>query len=249
MCSPRRLLSAALVLGTLAACGDDGGKPRDAGADTPIDTPVACGGVTAFTGDMVDWDSTEASFCGVFGARWTVRGDPACTAMTAPNGRFQLQIPRQAQTVVDIAPPAAGSQCPGLSGTPMNTYQLSGVAIASDAVVAAGAPFSFRARAMVQARVATLFAQIGQPLATDRGQLVVHVIGTPRPVAISAAHAATQRFDGTSWAAGDTGSDVFFPNVDLGGGAVTVSMTGASVGTGSYTLEPDKLTYLSVIAN
>lgn len=237
------------MLGALAACGGGGGKPSDAGADTPIDTPVTCGGVTAFTGDIVDWDSTEASFCGVFGAKWTVRADPACTATTAPNGRFQLQIPHQAQTSVDITPPAAASPCPGLSGTPMNTYQLPGVAIASDAVISAGAPFSFRARAMVQARVATLFAQIGQPLATDHGQLVVHVIGTARPVALSAAHAATQRFDGTGWAAGDTGSDVFFPNVDLGGGAVTVSMTGASIGTGSYALDPGKLTYLSVIAN
>src|SRR5215510_2278735 len=131
---------------------------------------------------------------------------------------------------------------------PMNTYQVPGVAIASDAVVTGSAQFSFRARAMVQARVTSMFAQIGQPFATDHGQLVVHVVGTPRQVSISAGHATAQRFDGSTWAAGDSGSDVFFPNVDRSGGAVAVSMTGTTVGTGSYTLEPGKLTYLSVIA-
>ncbi|HEX7836889.1 MAG TPA: hypothetical protein VF469_05470 [Kofleriaceae bacterium] len=241
----RRRIAATLVLGALGACGGGGGTtPHDASPDTP----AVCSGATAFTGDIVDWDSTEARFCGVYSAKWTVRSDTACTSTTAPNGRFQLQIPHQAQTVVDVAPPAAGSECPGLSGTPMNTYQLAGVAIASDAVVAGSAPFSFRGRAMVQARIASMFVQIGQPFAADHGQLVVHVIGTPRQVSISAAHAMAQRFDGATWAAGDIGSDVFFPNVDLSGGAVTVSMTGASVGTGSYTLEPAKLTYLSVIA-
>ena len=224
----------------LGACGDDGATPRDASPDTP----VMCGGVTSFTGDIVDWDSTDASFCGVFGAKWTVRSDTACTSSTPPNGRFQLQIPRQPQTLVDIAPPAAASGCPGLAGM---LYQLPGVAIASDAVIAGGGAFS--ARAMVAGRVTSMFTQIGQPLDTGRGQLVVHVGGTPRAVSISAGHAATQRFDGTSWAAGDTGRDVFFPNVDLSGGAVTVTMTGASVGTGSYTLEAGKLTYIAVIAN
>lgn len=228
------------MVAALGGCGDDGGAPHDASPDTT----AMCGGVTPFTGDIVDWDSTETGFCGVFGARWTVRSDAACVSTTPPNGRFQLQIPRQAQTVVDIAPPAAASGCPGLSGM---LYQLPGVAIASDAVITAGGLFS--ARAMAQGRVTSMFAQVGQPLATDRGQLVVHVTGTPRAVAISAAHAATQRFDGTTWVAGDTGRDVFFPNIDLSGGAVTVTMTGASVGTGSYTLEPGKLTYLAVVAN
>lgn len=237
------MLAAAFALEALGACGDGGGtKPRDASPDTP----AMCGGATSFTGEMVDWDSTEAKFCGVNKAVWTVRGDTACTSTTAPNGRFQLQVPRQAQTLVDIVPPTAGSECPALSGTPMNTYQLRGVAIASDAVISAGGAFS--ARALTQARVLTMATQIGAPLAADHGQLVVHVSGTPRQVSISAGHAMAQRFDGSTWAAGDTGSDVFFPNIDLSGGVVTVSMTGTSVGTGTYTLEPGKLTYLSVIA-
>lgn len=183
----------------------------------------------------------------MFNATWSVRGDTARTSTTAPNGRFQLCIPHQAQTIVDIVPPSAGSECPGLSGTPMNTYLLHGVAIASDAVIAAGGAYS--ARAMVEARALTLATEIGEPLAADHGQLLVHVDGTPRAVSISAGHAATQRFDGTAWAAGDTGRDVFFPNVVLSAGTVTVAMTGATVGTGSYPVEPGKLTYLSVIAN
>jgi hypothetical protein len=245
------MLAAAFVLGALGGClgGCGGGdaKPHDASPDTPSDTPPGmCGADASYTGDIVDWDSTEATFCGVFGAKWTVRGDATRTSTTAPNGRFQLCVKHQAQSLVDVVPPTRGSECPGLSGTPMNTYQLQGVAIASDAVIAAGGAYS--ARAMTQARVLTMATQIGAPLAADHGQLVVHVSGTPRQVSISAPHAAAQRFDGSAWAAGDTGSDVFFPNVDLSGGAVTVSMTGTSVGTGSYTLEPGKLTYLSVIA-
>lgn len=240
---------AAVVLGSgLGACSAGGAKPKDASPDTPVDmAPGMCGADVFFTGEIVDWDSTDAKFCGVFGAKWTVRGDVTRTSTTAPNGRFQLCLSPQAQTIVDIVPPAAGSECPGLAGMAMNTYPLQAVVIASDAVIAAGGLYS--ARAMVQSRITSMFAQIGQPLATDHGQLLVHVNGTPRAITLSAGHDASQRFDGTTWAAGDTGSDVFFPNVVVSGGAVSVTMTGTAVGTGSYTLEPGKLTYLSVIAN
>ena len=240
--------SAAVALGLgLGACSDGGAKLKDASPDTPVDTaPGTCSEVN-FAGEYIDWDATDQSFCGVFGATWTVRGDATRTRMTPPNGRVQLCLPRQAQTLIDVVPPTAGSECAGLAGMPMNTYPLQGVTIASEAVIAGGGIYS--ARAMVQFRLTSMFAQIGQPMAADHGQLVVHVNGTPRAVSLSATHDATQRFDGTTWAAGDTGSDVFFPNVDLSKGAVSVTMTGTAAGTGSYTLEPGKMTYLSVIAN
>jgi hypothetical protein len=45
------LLSTALVLGALAACGGGGGKSPDASPDTPIDTPPGtCGADASFTG-------------------------------------------------------------------------------------------------------------------------------------------------------------------------------------------------------
>jgi hypothetical protein len=237
------------AVAALGACGGDGGTPRDASPDTP----GVCAGVTPFTGEVIDWDSTNASFCGVNNATFSVRSDPACRSMTPPNGRFQLMIPQEAHTIVDIAPPTAASGCPGLAGTQGNTYSLPGVAIASAAVIAAGGAFS--ARAMVQARVATMFTQIGQPLNPSLGQLVVHVNGTLRPVQISANHAAIQVFDGTTWTADNsgngtgTGRDVFFPNLDLSLGLVIVDTIGPATGTGTYLVEPGKLTYLSIIGN
>lgn len=232
------------VLGAaLAACSDGGGTPRDAAIDTPPDAPGTCGTAdTFFTSEVVDWDSTETKFCGVRSASVTVRGRSAPAVLSNPNGRFELCIPRQGPVMVNIAPPSAATECPGLSGT----YSLPGVLVTADAVVAAGAFYS--ARMMLESRVTSMFNQIGEPLATGQGQLFVHVIGTPRAVSISAGHATTQRFDGASWSAGDTGSDVLFPNVDPAA-PVAITVAGGAVGTGSYTVEAGKLTYLTVIAN
>ena len=240
----RRSLLAAIALGGLGACGGGGGAPHDAGPDAP---PNLCGADASFSGEMVDWDSTEAKFCGIAGATWTVRGDTSRKLTTPPNGRLQLCVAHQAQTVLDVVHPTGGSGCPGLFNMPMNTYLLDAVAIVPEAVLAGNGLFSVRA--MVQSRQVSMEAQIGAPLNLTDGQLYVHVVGTPRAVSLSATHGAPQRFDGATWAAGDTGSDVFFPNVTLGASPVGVSVTGGAVGTGSYTVEPGKLTYLTLIAN
>jgi hypothetical protein len=235
------VLGLGLGLG-LGACGGGNGTPHDAAPDM---APGMCGAEATLAGEMIDWDSTETAFCGVAGAVWTVRGDASRTRTTPPNGRLAMCLAHQAQTLLDVTPPAGGSQCPGLFGMPMNTYPLAAVAILPDAVLAAGATFSVRA--MVQSRMASMATQIGTPFDSGAGQLYVHVDGAARQVSISAAHAATQRFDGTSWAAGDTGSDVFFPDVALAGGPVAVNVAGGAVGTGSYTLEAGKMTYLTVV--
>jgi hypothetical protein len=243
MSGPRARRSlAALVLG-LGACGGGDGTPHDAAPDMP---PSLCGADASFSGEMVDWDSTQTRFCGVAGAVWTVRGDASRTKTTPPNGRLAMCLAHQAQIVLDVTPPSGGSQCPGLFNMPMNTYPLGAVAIVPDAVLAAGGFFSVRA--MVQSRMDSMATQIGAPFDQGAGQLYVHVDGAPRQVSISAGHAAIQRFDGASWAAGDTGSDVFFPNVALGASPVTVSVAGGAVGTGSFTLEAGKMTYLTVVA-
>ena len=207
--------------------------------------PSMCGAEATLSGEMIDWDSTETAFCGVAGAVWTVRGDSSRKMMTPPNGRLAICLAHQAQTVLDVTPPSGGSQCPGLFGMPMNTYPLAAVAILPDAVLSAGATFSVRA--MVQSRMASMATQIGAPFDSGAGQLYVHVDGAARQVSISAAHAAPQRFDGTHWTAGDTGSDVLFPNVAIGSGMVTVSVAGGAIGTGSFPLVAGKLTYLTVV--
>lgn len=242
MVVPRRRSLAVLVLclgSGLGACGGSSNStPHDAAPDTPTGP---CGADASFQGELLDWDSTSANFCGVAGATWIVRGGSTPGAPTPPNGRLALCIPHQAQTVFDVTPPTDGSQCPGLSG---QTYPLAAVAIVPATVLVPNASFSVRA--MTQSRLTAMEAQVGALNPAD-AQLYVHVVGAPHAVSISAAHGATQRFDGTQWAAGATGSDVFFPNVDLSGGVVGVTIAGNAVGNGNFTLEPGKLTYMMLV--
>jgi len=236
-------LGVALALG---ACGGDGGAtPIDAPIDTP---PGMCGAGAVFTGENINWLSTETSFCGVLGAKWTVRGDASATATTTtpPNGRFVLCVPRQAQTIVDITPPTAASAC----GSDRTPYPRRGIAIASDAVIAADGGFS--ARAMTQGQETAMFTQIGAAYNAAQAQLVVHLDGTRRAVSISANHATAQQFNGTGWQAyPDTstpvGSDLWFPNVDPG--AVQITVAGGAVGATAFTLEADRVTYVALIAH
>ena len=235
----------------LAACGGDGGTPTDAHPDTPIDTPSgACGAGTVFTGEYVNWISGEsATFCGVAGAKWTVRGDSsaAATTTTPPNGRFVLCVPRQAQTIVDITPPTAASGCLGSDHT---LYPRRGIAIASDAVIAADGAFT--ARAMTQSQEAAMFTQIGAAYDAAQAQLFVHLDGALRAVSISANHAPAQQFDGTSWqaypdASTPIGGDLLFPNVDAR--AVQITVAGGATGPTAFTLEADRVTYVALIAH
>jgi len=240
-----------VTLGTLAvlgACGDGGAMPADARPDTPIDTPLGTCTEVSFAGEVIDWDATNAAFCGVFGAKLTVRAQAARTDTTNPNGRFGLCLERQAETLVDVVFSADASQC----GTQPGTYSNPGVLVAQQAVIDGGAMFS--ARAMTSARMATMFTAIGQPYNAGQGQLVIHVTGTPRAVSLSTVnHSAAQQFNGSAWepvlGSAAPGTDVFFPNVDVSGGPVTVSVAGGAIGASAVTLQAGVLTYLTVIAN
>jgi len=201
-----------------------------------------CGAGTFFTGEIVDWDSTEAKFCGVFNSSVTARGQSAPGDMSNPNGRFELCVPHQALAAIDVLHGSNQSQCT----TPRDVYPISAVLVAEQAVIDAGGRFS--ARAMTQHRQDEMFGLIGTAYSAAKAQLVVHVDGAQRQVTISTAgHDTTQKFDGAAWAAGDTGSDVFFPNVDPG--ATQITVTGASVGATTLTLEANRYTYLTVRAN
>ena len=231
-----RIRAALVVVGTLAGCGDDGNKPAvDAAADAAIDTPTGtCGADAAFTGEVVDWDATNAKFCGVFGATVTVRG-AARTDMTNPNGRFELCLAHQPQTVIDVAFSATPSECT----TPRDTYPVPAVLIADQSIVNSNMVLS--ARAMTGMRQTSMFTQVGAPYDAAKGQLIVHTLGTPGAVSITAAHDTSQAFDGGAWAAGDAGSDVFFPNVAPGATQVSASNM-----TFNVTVEAGKYTYLTV---
>lgn len=230
----------------LAACGggDDGG---DGGGDAPSDATIvvdidngSCGDQLNFTGELVDWDNHTA-FCGVFEAELESRGAGTVDS-TGPNGRFALCVPDQATTLLDVTMPAGNSPCT----TPASPYPMPGIAVARRDVIRAGAFFSVRA--FTEARRTTFFQQLGFSFAPALSQVYVHVHGTPRAVSIAAAHGPTHALTGAAWTPGDTGAEVFFPNVDPGAGSTRLSVAGGAIGTGDIPLEAGKFTYITVYA-
>ena len=208
-----------------AGCSGGGGGGADAAPES-------------FMAEYVDWDSSETgSFCGILDSTWTSHDDATATVMTKPNGRVTLSLPPTARMQIDITPPTAGSECTTPSG---QIYNIPGIAIVDRAVNDAGGEFSTRAFSTTRA---TAFGYNAA-----KAQVFVHVDGTPRSVTLTGSHDATQAFDGSTWAAGDTGVNVFFPNVDPSASTATVGMSGASLGTGDVPLVAGTFTYLSIIA-
>jgi hypothetical protein len=199
----------ALCLLTSACNGD---SPNDAMIPVDIDNGT-CGDMVRFTGEYVDWDETETSFCGIFGATFRAR-EGGGMGSTAPNGRFDFCVPDQPITLVDITPPTQASSC----STQPGSYTMPGIAVASKNVIFAGGAWSGRA-----------FVMGRQTVDVAKAQVFVHVHGTPRRVLIEAAHGQAQARNGDAWAPGDTGQDVFFPDVDPSSGQTTISAGDAVV--------------------
>jgi hypothetical protein len=123
---------------------------------------------------------------------------------------------------------------------------MAGIAVANKAVILAGGFFSIRT--FTEARRTSFFQAAGLTFDPTKAQVFVHVDGTPRAVSIEAAHGAAQAVSGTTWGPGDTGHEVFFPNVDPGGGSTMLMVAGGAIGTGSIPLAAGKFTYLAVLA-
>lgn len=231
-----------LVSLLVGACGDDGGSggPIDA-PFVPVDIDNgSCGDQIRFTGEYLDWDS-DASFCGINEALLEVDGGGAMDS-TAPNGRFDLCVPDQATTRLTITQPLAMSQCT----VPASSYSIPVIAVANKMVIQAGAFWS--GRAFTTARQATFFQSIGVAFDSNKAQVFVHVDGTtPRAVSLTATHGPVQAVTGTAWAPGDTGSDVFFPNVDVGAGSTMLTVAGGAIGTGSIPLVAGTITNVTVL--
>ena len=211
----------------LAACSDGAKKP-DAG--------ITDGQPLMFTGEYVDWDSTDTGFfCGIFQATFTVHGDPSRTNLTNPNGRFMLDLAPAQTTQIDITPPTAQSEC----SQPKSTYNVPGILIADASVIASGQMYSARSFTVDKAPT------VGYD--SSKAQVLVHVDGTPRAVSITGNHQPAEAFDGTTWAAGDTGVNVYFPNVDPAPGTTTVSTTGSALGTGTVPIAAGTFTYVTIV--
>lgn len=227
-----------VVLATACNCGGNDGTPIDAPpADVPPDIDNGtCGADLRFTGEYVDWD-TDAQFCGIFDARFQVQGGGASDT-TAPNGRFDLCIPNgPEQVLLDITPPSAASQCT----TPSSTYTLPGIAVATRSVILAGGFWSGRNF------TADRQASLGVTLDPTKGHVFVHVEGTPRAVSLSSTHDAAQAMTDTTWAPGNTGHEVFFPNVPAGTTMVTVA--GGTIGASTVPVVAGTITNVSLLDN
>lgn len=241
-CDRRGALAALLAASAaLGACSDGGGATRDAAPDVPTDT--LCGADAFFTGELIDWDSTETRFCGVFNSTLTPMGVIGPGDMSNPNGRFELCLQRRPVTAIDVIHGTNQSQCTSTR----DVYPVRALLFAQLSVIDAGGKFT--ARAMTQHRQDEMFDQIGAMYSAASAQLVVHVDGPQRQVTISTpAHDTTQKFDGAMWGAGDIGSDVFFPNVAPG--SVEVSVAGNVVGAPvTLTLVAGAYHYVAVRAN
>jgi hypothetical protein len=223
----------------LAACdGDDG--PGDGPFTIDIDN-ASCGDRINFAGEYVDWDN-DTTFCGINEALFQVQGDGP-QDNTAPNGRFEsICISDQPTVILDVTPPTGNSVCT----VPPSSYPVAGIAVANRDVIRAGAFFSVRN--FTVDRRDKFFAQAGFSFAPALAQVFVHVHGTPRAVSIDAAHAPAQAVVGTTWGPGDTGHEVFFPNVDAAAGSTTLSVAGGAIGTGTIPLVGGKFTYVTVYA-
>lgn len=209
--SGRRIVIA-LTFVSLAACGDDGSK--DASVD--IDNG-SCGDMLRFTGELMDFD-THSHFCGVKDAVLEVAGGGAMDG-TAPNGRFDLCLPGADKfDKLTVMFDVAASQCT----VPSSTYMMPVVVYADHGVIRAGGFYS--ARAMTMARQASFFQEIQQTMDPTRGHVFVHVNGMKLPkITLAADHGPTQATTPTGWAAGESGTDLFFPNVAVGNAKLQIA--------------------------
>ena len=229
-----RRLTLVLLVTACGACSDGGGGGVDATPVIDIDN-ASCGDQLNFTGELVDADSTAATFCGVNNA--TLEGGSAMDS-TAPNGRFAMCIPRTGVTTLTVMPPGTASGCSGMPGT----YMMQGIAVANPATILAGGAWS--GRMITMQRLATLVPNLD----ATKAHVMVHVDGQRRGVAILATHAPALAYSGTAWAAGETGSDVLFPNVDVASGSTMLTVVGGAIGTGQIPLQAGKLTLVTVLA-
>jgi hypothetical protein len=210
----------AIVL-LLAACGDDGGM---ATVDAP---PDPCMPDMQFTGEFVDWDSSATAFKGIFGARFTLESDPTKTTMTAPNGRFILCVPA-ADGLATVMP---------MTGTASD--YVGGTVKIDKTVIQTGAMLSYRSFTAARA------ADFG--FDTAKASVFVHVDNGMRTVTTTDAPTVKKHFDGTTWADGNTGTDIYLGGISGTMTSLSVSGGGAT-GASSIPIAPGQFTWITIIA-
>lgn len=211
----------------------------DAKGDAPIDAAIdagRCGAEYFLTGDMVDWDSTEANFHGVFPAVFSVDGEPTRMDQTSPNGRFELCIASAARTRLNVDAPGTGP-----------TGYVDAILIADKAVtdqIGFVSTRSFR-----NARASEFYTQQAIAGGYDAGKahLLVQTVGTPRAVTIDRSATPVAMDAANVWAAGAVGTEVLFPNLDPIMATVNVGSSGTVLGAGPVPLVAGKLTFVTLV--
>lgn len=223
--------ASALALVTLVSlgCGGCGGGDGDADA-RPIDAddadadPDGCSGAQPFTGELIDFASTDADFLGVFDAVFTLRDETSCTATTAPNGRFVLQAPDH-ESVFDVDAP--------------DDY-LDGIWPVS----VIPAPVTQSGRALTAADLSGL----GVTLDPTRAQVMLSQTQSPVALTISGDQGPTfTTEDGVAWTAGNDLRYVLYTNVEVGDGTQALVDPGPVVTFGELRVEAGKVSYVTTL--
>jgi len=220
-------LTRTLLLVTLAGCpGDDDGGGGGGSGVNPADP---CLPKMSLNGELVDWDSGASGFMGVPGATVVIETDTAGASVTAPNGRFELCIDPEADWA-EVFPASASPY-------------VGGRIVVSPNVLRELPTLSFRTFTTTRA------ADFG--FDTAKAHVFVHVLGAARTVQMSSAFTAEvmQTFDGTAWAAGNTGTDIYLGNIpaSMGSGSIVVS-GGEWQGPTTIPIEAGRFTFVTLEA-
>jgi len=209
----------------LAGCpGDDG--PTDA---APVDP---CAPEMTFTGELLDWDSGgSVGFLGVKGATVVIPTDTTKQDVTAPNGRWELCVaPKD-----DVAEmfPATGSD-----------YIKGRIVVWKN--IQAGVP-TLSLRTFKTARAADFGFDATQ------AHVFVHVLGGERTVAMTSAFTpqTMQTFANGAWTAGNTGTDLYFGNINpLVSGDASISVSGGDwTGPTTFPIAMGEFTFVTIRAD
>ena len=185
------------------------------------------------TGEYIDWDSPTTGFDGVESSTWTVVGDTARTAMTAPNGRIILCLARASTVTIAVTQTIAP--------------YIEARFVADPAVLSpAGGIFSARGLKMANATASYNAIMGGMNFDAAAAHVLVVKRGTPTAVTLGANPSfVSDGPDDTTWVSGSTGTFVLFPNVPVGVGG-TGTLGGTFTGPTTIPLEANRLTIVPI---
>ncbi len=197
----------------LAACVGHGSTPLVDASDGDAIGDAGCGAESLISGELIDWDSSTASFLGVSGATVTLVGDPTITTTTPTDGSIDLCARPDRPLAFTVDGPIDY-----LDGT---------LTIDRDVLIEPGVPLSLRT--ITTTRAATFFTEHSLTFDAGSAQIVVLLTGDRTGLTLDRTHDTTQAANddaspGTfTWTAGNTGRYVLFPNVQVSGSTATIA--------------------------